>query len=109
MNRGVLQLCRWLTALAVIGATQAYAADKVVMGEQPALTALVSSVGIAKGFFAEEGLEVSQVFGERPTDTIPAALAGKVDFGYSGTPPILAATANGAGLVAIGVFSHGYS
>jgi len=62
-----------------------------------------------RGFFAEEGLEVSQVFGERPTDTIPAALAGKVDFGYSGTPPVLAATANGAGLVAIGVFSHGYS
>lgn len=96
-------------ALLAASAFPSWAADKIVMGEQPALTALVSSVGIAKGFFAEEGLEVSQVFGERPTDTIPAALAGKIDFGYSGTPPMLAATANGAGLVAIGVFSHGYS
>jgi NitT/TauT family transport system substrate-binding protein len=87
----------------------AHAADKIVMGEQPALTAMVSSVGIAKGFFAAEGLEVTQVFGERPTDTIPAALAGKIDFGYSGSPPLLAATSSGAPLVAIGLFSHGYS
>lgn len=98
-----------LGALILMAAPCTNAADKIVMGEQPALTALVSSVGIAKGFFAAEGLDVSQVFGERPTDTIPAALAGKIDFGYTGSPPLLAATANGAGLVAIGIFSHGYS
>jgi aliphatic sulfonates family ABC transporter substrate-binding protein len=87
----------------------ARAADKVVIGEQRALSAMVSSVGIAKGFFAEEGLDVSLLFGERPTDTIPAVLAGQADFSFSGTPPFLAATANGAELVAVGVFSHGYS
>ena len=88
---------------------EAFAADKVVIGEQRALSAMVSSVGIAKGFFAAEGLEVTQLFGERPTDTIPAVLAGHVDFSFSATPPFLAATANGAELVAVGVFSHGYS
>jgi aliphatic sulfonates family ABC transporter substrate-binding protein len=103
-----------MAALALAGAlagwtTAAGAADKVVIGEQRALSATVSSVGIAKGFFAEEGLEVTQLFGERPTDTIPAVLAGQVDFSFSATPPFLAATASGADLVAVGVFSHGYS
>lgn len=98
-----------IASLAVFGPAPAFALDKIVMGEQPALTAMVSSVGIAKGFFAAEGLEVKQVFGERPTDTIPAALAGKIDFGYSGSPPLLAATSHGAPLIAIGLFSHGYS
>lgn len=98
----------FFAALAATGLT-ARAQEKVGFGDQPALTALAASVGIAKGFFREEGLEVTQVFGQRPTDTIPAALAGHVQFGYSGAPPLLAATANGAELVAIGLFSHGYS
>jgi len=36
-------------------------------------------------------------------------LAGQADFSFSATPPFLAATANGAQLVAVGVFSYGYS
>lgn len=100
-----------LASLALFAAIASplWAADKVVIGEQRALSAMVSSVGIAKGFFAEEGLDVTQVFGERPTDTIPAVLAGQADFSFSATPPFLAATANGAQLVAVGVFSYGYS
>ena len=95
-------------ALTLVG-FPARAQEKVVFGDQPALTAMTVSVGIAKGFFKDEGLDVSQVLGQRATDTIPAALAGQIQFGYSGSPPLLAAVANGAELVAIGVFSHGYS
>ena len=95
-------------SLALMG-SPAGAQEKVVFGDQPALTAMTVSVGIAKGFFKEEGLDVSQILGQRATDTIPAALAGQIQFGYSGSPPLLAAVANGAEVVAIGVFSHGYS
>lgn len=98
-----------LSLLLWAGGMPARAADKVVIGEQRALSAIVSSVGIAKGFFAQEGLEVTQVFGERPTDTIPAVLAGQADFAFSATPPFLAAISSGADLVAVGVFSYGYS
>jgi ABC-type nitrate/sulfonate/bicarbonate transport system substrate-binding protein len=98
-----------ITFVALATAVSANPQEKIAVGDQPALTAMVASVGIAKGFFREEGLEVTQVFGQRPTDIIPAALAGKIHFGYSGIPPLLAASANGAELVAIGLFSHGYS
>lgn len=98
-----------LGLLAALVFAASHAQEKVGFGDQPALTALAASVGIAKGFFREEGIDLHQVFGQRPTDTIPAALAGHVQFGYSGTPPLLAAVANGAELVAIGMFSHGYS
>ena len=108
--RASMTLAALATGLAMTAVSlPSIAADKVVIGEQRALSALVSSVGIAKGFFAEEGLDVTQLFGERPTDTIPAVLAGQVDFSFSATPPFLAATASGAELVAVGVFSHGYS
>ena len=113
MIRNLLVSLRRMVPVAMTAAMvlphAAGAADKIVIGEQRALSAMVSSVGIAKGFFAEEGLEVTQVFGERPTDTIPAVLAGQADFSFSATPPFLAATANGAQLVAVGVFSYGYS
>ncbi len=96
-------------AIIFAGFTLAKAQEKVVFGTQRSLIQMVISVGIKNGFFRQEGLDVSTVFGKRGTDTIAAAIAGQIQFGFSGLPPFLAATSKGAKLVAVGVFSHGYS
>lgn len=102
-----------VSAMALIGilafARPGAAADKVVFGDQPALTAIVTSVGLEKGYFEEQGIDLSIVQGQRSTAAIQAALAGQLHFAYSANAPFLAATANGAPLVAVGLHSHGYS
>jgi aliphatic sulfonates family ABC transporter substrate-binding protein len=89
--------------------TSGYAADKVVFGEQNAMTAIISSVGLAKGFFREEGIDVERVFTTRGNEAIEATLAGKMDFSYAANSTFIAAVSKGAPLVAVGLFSHGYS
>jgi aliphatic sulfonates family ABC transporter substrate-binding protein len=100
---------RWLLAFAWLVGAPAFAADKVVFGEQNAMTAAISSVGLAKGFFKEEGIELERVFTTRGNEAIEATLAGKMDFSYAANSTFLAAVSRGAPLVAIGLFSHGYS
>lgn len=52
-----------------------------------------------KGFFAEEGLNVTLVsFGNRPGDAIPAALGGSINSGNVGTNRIISAISKGAPL-----------
>jgi NitT/TauT family transport system substrate-binding protein len=84
-------------------------ADKVVFGEQNAMTAVISSVGLAKGFFKEEGIDLERVFTTRGNEAIEATLAGKMQFSYAANSTFLAAVSRGAPLVAVGLFSHGYS
>jgi len=88
---------------------RAFALDKVVFGEQAAMTAVVSSVGLAKGFFKDEGIDLQRVFTTRGNEAIEAALAGKMDFSYAANSTFLAAASKGAPLVAVGLLSHGYS
>jgi aliphatic sulfonates family ABC transporter substrate-binding protein len=98
-----------LVCVALLSNAPAFALDKIVFGEQAAMTAVVSSVGLAKGFFKNEGIDLQRVFTTRGNEAIEAALAGKMDFSYAANSTFLAAVSKGAPLVAVGLFSHGYS
>ena len=107
MSRNAL---RWLlVGASLLFSASTFALDKVVFGEQAAMTAVVSSVGLAKGFFKDEGIDLQRVFTTRGNEAIEAALAGKMDFSYAANSTFLAAVSRGAPLVAVGLFSHGYS
>lgn len=106
MNKTILVAVAVLLGLAM---SPAQALTTVTFGEEHALSAMTSAVGLAKGFFKEEGIHLKLEYAQRGTDKIQAALAGQLDFGYSGSPPIISAVSRGAPIVMIGLFSHGYS
>lgn len=95
-----------IAALAVI--LPAMAADKVVMSVFPTTVAAPSSVGLAKGYFTEQGIELESKWMNRGRDTIQALGAGQVDLGLAAITPILAARAKGLPIVIIGMHSHGF-
>jgi ABC-type nitrate/sulfonate/bicarbonate transport system substrate-binding protein len=87
----------------------ALALDKVVMGDTASLGSIVSRVGLEKGYFKEQGIDLSQVFGRRGSDAVKSAAAGKVQFGLCTSSPFLAGVSRGAPLVMVGLGFHGFS
>lgn len=86
----------------------ATAADKVTMSVFPTTVAAPSSVGLAKGYFAEQGIELESKWMNRGRDTIQALGAGQVDLGLAAITPVLSARAKGLPIVIIGMHSHGF-
>ena len=94
------------TSLATIG--PATAADKVVLGQQPSTLAAVASVGIAKGYFTEQGIEFDSRWATRGLEIIQALGAGQADLGIAAVTPVLAARAKGLPIVIVGLQSYGF-
>jgi NitT/TauT family transport system substrate-binding protein len=68
----------------------------------PALTASQLYVGIAKGYFEEEGIKVEILEVQKAPDIIPAIMGKSVDIGFSVVPPLITAQANGVKIKSIG-------
>jgi len=95
-----------IAALAMI--LPATAADKVVMSVFPSTVAAPSSVGLVKGYFTEQGIDLESQWTTRGIDTIQGLVTGQVDMGVASLTPVLAARANGLPIVIIGLHSHGF-
>jgi NitT/TauT family transport system substrate-binding protein len=95
-----------LAALAlVLAASTAQAADKVVLmlnwyvyGEHAPFF-----YGKARGFYADQGIDLEIQEGRGSAMTAQAVAAGTVGFGYFDVPTMIKAAAKGAPLVAVGV------
>jgi NitT/TauT family transport system substrate-binding protein len=59
--------------------------------------------GLAKGFYKDEGIDLTIEAGGGSTQTAQAVAAGKVDIGYADTPAVLRTIAAGASIKSIGV------
>jgi NitT/TauT family transport system substrate-binding protein len=59
--------------------------------------------GLAKGFYKDEGIDLTIQAGGGSTQTVQAVAAGKVDIGYADTPALLKNVAAGASVKSIGV------
>jgi len=105
-----MNILRRIAAIAVFLSTvqPAVAADKVVMSVFPTTVAATSSAGLAKGYFAEQGIELQSKWMNRGRDTIQALGAGQVDLGLAAMAPVLSARARGLPIVIIGLHSHGF-
>jgi len=102
----VLRIFAAIAAFSMI--LPATAADKVVMSVFPTTVAAPSSVGLAKGYFTEQGIELESKWMNRGAETIQALGAGQVDLGLAAMTPVLAARARGLPIVVIGMHSHGF-
>jgi ABC-type nitrate/sulfonate/bicarbonate transport system substrate-binding protein len=87
----------------------AWAADKVVFADQAQATAIVSSVGLAKGYFKKQGIDLDIKWTTRGKLAIEAVGSGKADFGVASPAPVLGATANGLPIVMVGALSNGFA
>ena len=77
--------------------------DQVVkIAYLPSLSASQLFVGIAKGYFEEEGIkvEISEIY--NGPDIVTAIRGKSVDIGFAVTPPLIHARANGAKIKSIG-------
>lgn len=95
-------LCSWVRALALAFAAllsggPAFAADKVVFQLDWFPTGEKSPVyvGIQRGFFAAEGVEVALQAGRGSSDAITKIATGTADFGNAGIGALMTAAATG--------------
>jgi aliphatic sulfonates family ABC transporter substrate-binding protein len=93
---------------ALVTSLPATAADKVVMSVFPTTVAAPSSVGVAKGYFTEQGIGLESQWMTRGLETIQALGTGQVDLGLASITPVLAARAKGLPIVIIGLHSYGF-
>lgn len=109
MNQSGMNGLRSFAAIAALAVTlPAMAADKVVMSVFPTTVAAPSSVGLAKGYFTEQGIDLESRWMTRGLETIEALSTGQVELGLGSITPILAARAKGLPIVIIGLHSHGF-
>ena len=81
---------------------------KVTHATTAAFTAIISTVGLSKGIYADAGFEVEKITLQRGSEALQSLLAGQVDFAEIAPAALIAAVAKGADLRVIGVHSHGY-
>ena len=101
-----LRCLAMIAALATI--TPAAAAEKLIVGVHPTAVAAVSSVGTAKGYFTEQGIDFNSIWVNRGGEAIQALGAGQADLGIGASAPVIAARAKGVNIVIIGLHSHGF-
>ena len=70
----------------------------------PYVGAAAFKLGLQKGFFSEQHLEVKDSEGVAPAPIMAQVLAGKLDVGFTTIPALVAAASNGAPLQAISAF-----
>lgn len=82
---------------------------KVTVGVIPIVDVAPIYLGVAQGFFADEGLDVSMETAQGGAAIVPAVVSGQYQFGFSNTTSLLLAHSQGLPLqvVAAGVASTG--
>ena len=104
-----MKVLRSIAAIAALAlALPAAAADKVVMSVFPSTVAAPPSVGMAKGYFTEQGIDFEPQWTTRGLESIQLLVTGRADVGVGALAPVLAARAKGLPLVIIGLHSHGF-
>jgi NitT/TauT family transport system substrate-binding protein len=93
----VRRLCVIALALAVYGCGDEVAGEraKLTVGVVPIADVAPVRLGIDKGFFADEGLDVELHTGQGGAAIVPQVISGDVQVGFSSTPTLLAAAAEG--------------
>jgi NitT/TauT family transport system substrate-binding protein len=70
----------------------------------PYVGAAPFKLGVQKGFFSKQGLDVKDSEGVAPAPIMAQVIAGKVDVGFTTIPALVAAASNGAPLQAVSAF-----
>lgn len=70
----------------------------------PYVGAAPFELGIQKGFFSKRGLDIQDSQGVAPAPIMAQVVAGKLDFGFTTVPALVAAASNGAPLQAVSGF-----
>jgi NitT/TauT family transport system substrate-binding protein len=70
----------------------------------PYVGAAAFKLGIKKGFFSKQDLEIQDSEGVAPAPIMAQVVAGKLDIGFTTIPALVAAASNGAPLQAISAF-----
>jgi ABC-type nitrate/sulfonate/bicarbonate transport system substrate-binding protein len=94
-------------ALCAVTAT-AQAADKVAIGMSGGINMVPSLVAQAKGYFKEEGLDVTLKPLARGSVAIEGVAGGSLQFSESAHAPFMAAVSRGVPLVAVGIAARGF-
>jgi NitT/TauT family transport system substrate-binding protein len=92
-----------VAAVAVVASAAAGCGDEAARGERAKLTVALVPIaevapvhlGIEKGFFAAEGLEVEVRTAQGGAELVPQVLSGDVQVGFSNTPTMFSAAAEG--------------
>jgi NitT/TauT family transport system substrate-binding protein len=70
----------------------------------PYVGAAPFKLGVEKGFFSKQGLDIEDSEGVAPAPIMAQVVAGKLDVGFTTIPALVAAASNGAPLQAISAF-----
>jgi aliphatic sulfonates family ABC transporter substrate-binding protein len=94
--------------LTLLTAGSAIAADKVAIGMSTGVNQVATVVGQAKGYFAEEGIDVELKPVNRGSIAIEAVAGGSLQFAESSHTSFFSAVAKGLPLQGVGVVSRGF-
>jgi aliphatic sulfonates family ABC transporter substrate-binding protein len=95
-------------ALTLLTAGSAHAAEKVSIGMSTGVNQVPTVVGQAKGFFAEEGIDIELKPVNRGSIAIEGVAGGSLDFAESSHTSFFSAVAKGLPLRGVGVVSRGF-
>jgi NitT/TauT family transport system substrate-binding protein len=92
----------------VIGAARGHAADHIRIGVVHSLGPAPVFIGVGKGYFADEGLDVELIYFDSAQPIAIAGAAGDVDFGCTGiTAAFMTLTAQGSlRIIGAGTWEH---
>jgi NitT/TauT family transport system substrate-binding protein len=86
------------------GAAASSGTTTVKVSYVPYVGAAAFKLGLEKGFFTKQGLDVQDSEGVAPAPIMAQVLAGKLDVGFTTIPALVAAASNGAPLKAVSAF-----
>jgi len=98
----------YVVALSLLSAGSAVAAEKVAIGMSTGVNQVPTVVGKAKGFFAEEGIDIELKPVNRGAIAIEAVAGGSIQFAESSHTSFFSAVAKGLPLEGVGVVSRGF-
>jgi ABC-type nitrate/sulfonate/bicarbonate transport system substrate-binding protein len=98
----------YVLALSLLSAGSAVAAEKVAIGMSTGVNQVATVVGKAKGYFAEEGIDVDLKPVNRGAIAIEAVAGGSIQFAESSHTSFFSAVAKGLPLEGVGVVSRGF-
>jgi aliphatic sulfonates family ABC transporter substrate-binding protein len=90
------------------GGAPAAAQTKYIVTSPVGTGALLPYVGIRKGFYKEQGLDIELKEVQRGSEGLEAMVAGSVHFSDGANTPFIAAVAAGAPIVGVALHSHGF-
>lgn len=106
----MFRITRFALAIGVLlfSSVLAVAADKVIISMATGVNQVPSVIGKAKGFFAEEGVDLEIKPVGRGNIAIEAVTSGSIQFAESSHTAFFSAVAKGLPLQGVGVVSRGY-